>query len=46
VTIKEVEANCWAKGKRLDFQVPGGREGMQRERIQTRHWSVVEATVM
>jgi hypothetical protein len=36
VSIKEVEANCWAKGKRWDFWVPGRRKGMQRKRIQTR----------
>jgi hypothetical protein len=29
---KKARDNCWAKGKRWDFQVSGGREGMQRKR--------------
>lgn len=34
MSIKEAEANRWAKGKRWDFWVPGGREGDERELAQ------------
>jgi hypothetical protein len=44
VSIKEVKANCWAKRKRWDFQVPGGREGKgyRERRIQIRLWNEEE----
>jgi hypothetical protein len=29
-----VEANHWAKGKRWDFWVPGGRERVKREEAE------------
>jgi hypothetical protein len=38
VSIKEVEANCWEKGKRWNFSIPGGREEGKKE-IQTRFWN-------
>lgn len=30
----KAEASIWAKGKRWDFQVPGGREGMREKWAQ------------
>jgi hypothetical protein len=43
-SIKKVEANYCAKGKRW---VPGGRGGTQgRRRIQTTLWNKEEAAVM
>lgn len=34
VSIKAVKVNLWAKGKRWDFWVPGGREDEREEAEQ------------
>ena len=32
VSIKTMEASCWAKGEKWGFQIPGGREWTKRRR--------------
>lgn len=39
MSIKMAEGNCWAKGKRGDFQIPEGREGEKiRDSDQAVEW--------
>lgn len=38
MSIKTAEADCWAKVKRRDFRVPGGREEKEIKGFSARLW--------